>query len=85
MPPPSSASVPSDVGDETGVDPSMQVCLSEVSSITMLLVVVLVREIRSASQQMAGTFSGLMVYHEDASDSAATLLGRWCSATLLSC
>ena len=76
MPPPSSASLPSDVGDETEVDPSMQVLsLLKPVSITMLLVVVLVREMRSASQQMAGTFSGLMVYHEDASDSAATLLG----------
>lgn len=43
-------------------------------TLTMLLVVILVREMRSASQQVAGTFSELMVYQEDSSDSAGTIL-----------
>ena len=57
-------------------DMSMQVIsLLKPVTMTMLLVVVLVREMRSASQQVAGTFSELMVYQEDASDSAGTILG----------
>ena len=44
-------------------------------SVTMALVVLLVVEMRNADQQIQGTFSQLMVYQEDASDSTATIVG----------
>ena len=43
-------------------------------TLTMVLVVLLVHEMKEASTQISGTFSDLMVYQEDASDSAGTIL-----------
>ena len=66
--------LPADFGGEAEMDPSEQVMsLLKPVSITMALVVFLVHEMGKASNQMAGTFSEIMVYREDASDSAGTI------------
>ena len=71
----SSSSAEPDFGDEEGIDPGEQVMsLIKPVSVTMALVVFLVHEMGKASQQMAGTFSEIMVYREDASDSTGTIL-----------
>lgn len=43
-------------------------------SLTMILVVLLIDQLGDSTRQLSGGFSQLMVYHEDASDSAGTVL-----------
>ena len=60
---------------EDAIDPAQQVMsLLKPVTLTMVLVVLLVHEMKEASTQISGTFSDLMVYQEDASDSAGTIL-----------
>ena len=73
----SNAALPEDFGGEQEPEAgTLVVSLLTPVSVTMLLVVLLVAEMQSASQQIQGSFSELMVYQEDTEhDSASTIAG----------
>lgn len=67
---------PEDFGGEEDVQPgSLVMSLLIPVSATMVLVVLLIAEMRHATQQVEGTFSQLMVYQEKDSDTSVTILG----------
>ena len=76
-PPPSAAAPevhPEDFGGKDDVGPgSLVMSLLIPVSATMSIVVLLIAEMSHAPQQVQGSFSQLMVYEEDASDSALTI------------
>ena len=66
-----SAAEPLDLSDDAG---SAVTSLLKPVTLTMVLVVFLVHEMKRASMQIDGGFSGLMVYQESADDSAGTIV-----------